>query len=147
MSQYLSFDLVNKTNPEIKVELGYWCTSIARGICYNFDGAFRYTEDDVKLSIETLEDYIDSVHYGIDEYKENLRKQQERKKEYTDFLLRAQSAAAVESIKEDINCCDEAIEDWLDEIETWSMVERKLNFILDLFKENEENWEIVYRNA
>ena len=54
MSQYLSFELVNKANPEIKVDLGYWCTSIARGITYNFNNIFAYTIDgDVELDKET----------------------------------------------------------------------------------------------
>ena len=41
MSQYLSFELINKANPDIKVDLGYWCTSIARGISWNFEDIFR----------------------------------------------------------------------------------------------------------
>ena len=70
MSQYLSFELVNKANPEIKVDLGYWCTSIARGITYNFNNIFTYTNDgDVELDKETLESYINELHAGIDDFK------------------------------------------------------------------------------
>ena len=58
MSQYLSFELINKENPEIKVDLGYWCTSIARSISYNFENIFNYTENDVTLDIDTLKSYI-----------------------------------------------------------------------------------------
>ena len=62
MSQYLSFELINKDNPDIKVDLGYWCTSIARGISWNFEDIFKYTgENDVTLDIDTLKSYIDRI--------------------------------------------------------------------------------------
>ena len=147
MSQYLSFELINKTNPLVKVDLGYWCSSIARGIGWNFNGIFQFTECNTKLDIETLTSYIDILHEGIEEYNKNLQKEKENKKENTELLLKAQSAAAVEAIKEDISSNDDSIADWQDEIDTWSMVENKLNFILDMLKENEEEWELYYRNS
>lgn len=147
MSQYLSFKLINKTNPLVKVDLGYWCTSIARGIGWSFNGIFKFTECNTKLDIETLTSYIEQLHEGVEEYKQNLQKEKENKKENTELLLKAQSAAAVEAIKEDISSNDDSITDWQDEIDTWSMVENKLNFILDILKENEEEWELYYRNS
>jgi hypothetical protein len=147
MSQYLSFKLVNKTNPDIKIDLGYWCTSIARGISYNFQNIFRYTEDGVKLDYDTLESYIETLHEGIDEYKESLRREQERKRDNIDLLLKAQSEVVVNAIKEDINDNDESIVEWQDEIDTWQSVEDKLNFILDILGENKEEWELVYSNS
>lgn len=147
MSQYLSFDLVNKANPEIKVDLGYWCTSIARGISSNFDGIFPYTDSDVKLDYEKMKSWIEILHDGIDEYKEHLRESQERKKEYIDFLLKAQTEVAVKSIKEDIQDTEESISEWEEDIETWTMVENKLEFILYLMDENSKEWDLVYRNS
>lgn len=147
MSQYLSFDLVNKTNPDIKVDLGYWCTSIARGISWNFEGIFPFTECITKMDMDTLKSYIETLHEGIDEYRENLRKEQESKKENTELLLKAQSSAAVEAIKEDISSNDDSIAEWQDEIETWGMVENKLNFILDILEENKDEWELWYKNS
>ena len=147
MSQYLRFELINKTNPLIKVDLGYWCTSIARGIGWSFNGIFPFTECNTKMDMDTLKSYIETLHEGIDEYRENLRKEQESKKENTELLLKAQSSAAVEAIKEDISSNDDSITDWQDEIDTWSMVENKLNFILDILEENEEEWELYYRNS
>jgi hypothetical protein len=147
MSQCLSFDLVNRADHNIKVDLGYWSTSIARGISWNFEGIFPFTECNTKMDMDTLKSYIETLHEGIDEYRENLRKEQESKKENTELLLKAQSAAAVEAIKEDISSNDDSIADWQDEIDTWSMVENKLNFILDMLKENEEEWELYYRNS
>ena len=101
MSQYLSFDLVNRADPNIKVDLGYWCTSIARGI-HNFGDIFRYTESGIALCVENLKDNIEELHNGIEEYREYLRKAQDNKRENTDLLLRAQSKCAVEYIKEEI---------------------------------------------
>ena len=148
MSQYLSFELINKANPEIKVDLGYWCTSIARGISYNFDDAFRYTgEEDVNLDIETLNRYIESVHNGVEEYREYLRKEQERKKENMELLLKAQTQVVVDAIKEDINDNEASIADWEEEIDTWSSVESKLNFILNVLDENKNEWELRYNNS
>lgn len=148
MSQYLDFELINKSNPEIKVDLGYWCTSIARGISSNFDNIFRYTGDNViKLDIDTLKSYIESLHNGIENYKSNLRKEQESKKENTELLLKAQSQFALDSIKEDIRINEESIQDWLEDIETWERVECKLNFILDILNENTNEWELIYSNA
>jgi hypothetical protein len=147
MSQYLSFELVNKANPEIKVDLGYWCTSIARGISSNFDGIFQYTNSDVKLDFDTLKSYIEILHDGINEYKESLRESQDRKKEYIDFLLKAQTEVAVKSIKEDIQDTEESISAWEEDIETWTMVENKLEFILYLMDENSKEWDLVYRNS
>jgi hypothetical protein len=147
MSQYLSFELINKANPEIKVDLGYWCTSIARGITWNFENIFCYTEDNVKLDIDTLKDYIETLHSGIEEYKSNLRKEQENKRENVELLLRAQSQVTVDSIKEDIRNNDEAIAEWTDDIETWEMVETNLNFILDVLDKNNNEWELVYTNC
>ena len=80
MSQYLSFELVNKENPEIKVDLGYWCTSIARSISCNFNGIFPYTNSDIKLDFDTFKSHIEILRDGINEYKESLRKSQDRKK-------------------------------------------------------------------
>ena len=147
MSQYLSFDLVNKANPEIKVDLGYWCTSIARGISYNFDGIFPYTNSGVKLDFDTFNSYIKILHDGINEYKESLRESQDRKKEYIDFLLKAQTEVAVKSIKEDIQYTEESISAWEEDIETWTMVENKLEFILYLMDENSKEWDLVYKNS
>ena len=147
MSQYLSFELVNKANPEIKVDLGYWCTSIARGISSNFDGIFPYTNSDVKLDYEKMKSWIEILHDGIDEYKEHLRESQERKKEYIDFLLKAQTEVAVKSIKEDIQDTEESISEWEEDIETWTMVENKLEFILYLMDENSKEWDLVYRKS
>ena len=148
MSQYLSFELINKANPEIKVDLGYWCTSIARGISYNFDDVFRYTgEEDVNLDIETLKRYIESVHNGVEEYREYLRKEQERKKENMELLLKAQTQVVVDAIKEDINDNEASIADWEEEIDTWSRVENRLNYILMILEENEKEWELKYNNS
>mgnify|MGYP003450181438 FL=1 len=148
MSQYLSFELINKANPDIKVDLGYWCTSIARGISWNFEDIFKYTgENDVTLDIDTLKSYIDILHSGIDEYKENLRKEQERKRENTEILLRAQTQVVVDAIREDINMNDDSIADWEEEIDTWSSVESKLNFILNVLDENKNEWELRYNNS
>lgn len=148
MSQYLSFELVNKANPEIKVDLGYWCTSIARGITYNFNNIFEYTNgEDVELNKETLESYINELHKGIEEYKLNLQKTQEKKKENLDFLLRAQTETAVSTIMKNVDMYDESIEEWQEEIDTWQSVETKLNFILYLLEDNVNKWKLVYGNS
>ena len=148
MSQYLSFELVNKANPEIKVDLGYWCTSIARGITYNFNNIFEYTSgEDVELNKETLESYINELHKGIEEYKLNLQKTQEKKKENLDFLLRAQTETAVSTIMKNVDMYDESIEEWKEEIDTWQSVETKLNFILYLLEDNVDEWKLVYGNS
>ena len=147
MSQYLSFELINKTNPDIKVDLGYWCTSIARGIENYFKGIFKYTESNTKLDYKTMQSYIETLHNGIEEYKENLHKEQEKKKEYIEYLLKAQSEVVVTAIKEDICNIDECIVEWQDDIDTWSDVERNLIFYLETLGNNEDNWELVYKNS
>ena len=148
MSQYLSFELVNKANPEIKVDLGYWCTSIARGITSNFNQIFSYTNDgDVELDKETLESYINELHSGIEEYKLSLQKSQEKKKESEELLIRAQTETAASIIKEDIYMYDASINDWQEDINTWESVERKLNFILYLLEDNVDEWKLVYSNS
>lgn len=148
MSQYLSFELVNKANPEIKVDLGYWCTSIARGITYNFNNIFAYTNDgDVELDKETLESYINELHAGIEEYKLNLKKIQEKKQANLDFLLRAQTETAVSAIMKNVDMLDESINDWQEDINTWESVERKLNYIRDLLEDNVNEWKLVYGNS
>jgi hypothetical protein len=146
MSQYLRSDLVNKANPDIKVDLGYWCTSIARGIHDFGNDIFRYTESGIALCVENLKNDIEVLHNGIKEYRKHLRKAQEDKRENTDLLLRAQSKCVVEFIKEEIIKNEEAIADWSEEIEIWEAVENKLNFILDILIENEEEWMLVYQN-
>lgn len=148
MSQYLSFELINKANPDIKVDLGYWCTSIARGISWNFEDIFKYTgENDVTLDIDTLKSYIDTLHSGIDGYKEYLRKEQERKRENTELLIKAQTQVVVDAIRESIDMNDDSIADWEEEIDTWSSVESKLNFILNVLDENKNEWELRYNNS
>jgi hypothetical protein len=147
MSQYLRFKLVNISNPDIKVDFSYWSTSIARGIENYFEGIFKYTESDTKLDYKTMQSYIETLHNGIEEYKENLRKEQEKKKEYIEYLLKAQSEVVVSAIKEDICNIDESIIEWQDDIDTWSDVENNLNFILETLGNNEDNWELVYKNS
>ena len=147
MSQYLSFKLMNKTNPEIKVDLGYWCTSIARGIVMQFNGIFPYTEINVKLDVDTLKSYIDELHKEIDNYKDNLYEKQEEKEKYLELLLRADTQVVFDNIKENIDDIDESINEWNDEIDTWSMVEDKLNFILSILEDNKDEWELAYKNS
>jgi methyltransferase-like protein len=147
MSQYLKFKLVNKANPDIKVGFNCWSTSIARGIENYFEGIFRYTDIYTKLDYETMQSYIETLHNGIEEYKENLRKEQEKKKEYIEYLLKAQSEVVVSAIKEDICNIDESIIEWQDDIDTWSDVENNLNFILETLGNNEDDWELVYKNS
>ena len=147
MSQYLSFELINKKNPEIKIDLGYWCTSIARSIVYNFNGIFSYTNSNIKLDVDILKSYIGELHEGIEEYRKNLREIQDKKKENLELLLKAQSKVVVDAIKEDIRNNEDSIADWQDDIDTWSMVENKLNFILDILEENKDEWELVYKNS
>ncbi len=148
MSQYLSFELINKANPDIKVDLGYWCTSIARGIAWNFEDIFKYTGDeDVKLDIETLKSYIETLHDGVEEYRKNLLKEQKQKEENLELLLRAQTQVVVDAIKESIDMNDDSIADWEEEIDTWSLVENKLRFILGVLEENNEKWELLYNNS
>lgn len=147
MSQYLSFKLVNKTNPDIKVGLGYWGTSVARGLEDCFEGIFKYTESDTKLDYETMQSYIETLHNGIEAYKDNLRKEQEKKKEYIEYLLKAQSEVVVTAIKEDISYIDGAIVDWQNDIDDWSDVERNLIFYLETLGNNEDDWELVYKNS
>ena len=147
MSQYLRFKLVNISNPDIKVDFNYWSTSIARGIENYFEGIFKYTESDTKLDYKTMQSYIETLHNGIEEYKENLRKEQEKKKEYIEYLLKAQSEVVVIAIKEDICNIDESIIEWQDDIDTWSDVENNLNFILETLGNNEDDWELVYKNS
>ena len=149
MSQYLSFKLINKENPEIKVDLGYWCTSIARSISYNFNNIFNYTNDEkgVELNVDELKSYIEILHNGIDEYKKNLQKEQERKNENYEHLLRAQTECAVNVFKEEINMNEECIKDCEDEIDVWTSVERKLEFILDILYNNIDKWTLKYSNT
>ena len=148
MSQYLSFELVNKANPDIKVDLGYWCTSIARGIYSNFEGIFQYTgENDEVLDIETLKSYIDTLHSGIEEYKDSFRKVQEAKRENIEFLLKAQTQVVVNAIKETIDMNEDSISDWEEEIDTWSSVESRLEYILIILQENCNEWELRYHNS
>lgn len=147
MSQYLKFKLVNKTNPDIKVDLGYWGTSVARVIGDYFEGIFKYTESDTKLDYETMQSYIETLHNGIEAYKENLRKEQEKKKEYIEYLLKAQSEVVVTAIKEDISYIDEAIVDLQNDIDDWSDVKRNLIFYLETLGDNEDDWELVYKNS
>lgn len=147
MSQYLSFKLVNKTNPEIKIDLGYWCTSISRGISNNFCDIFKYTEENICLDFETMKSYIDILSEGIEDYKKHLHKQEEHRKENIEFLLKAQSLIVVNAIKEDIRDCEESIAEWKEEIEIWDDVKNKLNYILKLLEENSDEWNLMYRNA
>ena len=147
MGQYLGFELINKENPEIKVDLGYWCTSIARGISYNFENIFNYTDSDVTLDIDTLKSYIEILHEGIEKYKTYLREEKDNKRENTELLLKAQTQVVVDAIRESIDMNDDSIADWEEEIDTWSSVESKLNFILNILEENKEQWYLIYNNS
>ena len=69
------------------------------------------------------------------------------KKEYIDFLLKAQTEVAIKSIKEDIQYVEESISAWEEDIETWTMVENKLEFILYLMNKNSKEWDLVYKNS
>ena len=53
----------------------------------------------------------------------------------------------VSAIKEDICNIDESIIEWQDDIDTWSDVENNLNFILETLGNNEDDWELVYKNS
>ena len=68
-------------------------------------------------------------------------------KEYIEYLLKAQSEVVVSAIKEDICNIDESIVEWQDDIDTWSDVERNLIFYLETLGNNEDDWELVYKNS
>ena len=108
---------------------------------------FFSEEDDVKLDINELKSSIRILHEGIEEYKAILHKEQDKKRENLELLLRSETKVVVDTIKESIRYNDEAIDDWIEEIDTWSMVERKLEFILNVLEENNEDWDLVYQNA
>lgn len=148
MSQYLRFELINKVNPEIKVDLGYWCASIARGITYNFNNIFRYTDDNgVELNVDVLKSYIEILHNGIEDYKKNLHEEQEKRKENIELLLKAQTVLVINAIKEEIYANEVSIKDWEEDIDTWTSVERKLEFILEILNENNNKWTLKYSNS
>lgn len=148
MSQYLRFELINKVNPEIKVDLGYWCVSIARGITYNFNNIFRYTDDNgVELNVDVLKSYIEILHNGIEDYKKNLHEEQEKRKENIELLLKAQTVLVINAIKEEIYANEVSIKDWEEDIDTWTSVERKLEFILEILNENNNKWTLKYSNS
>jgi hypothetical protein len=94
-----------------------------------------------------MQSYIETLHNGIDEYKKNLRKEHEKKKEYIEYLLKAQSEVVVTAIKEDISYIDGAIVDWQNDIDDWSDVERNLIFYLETLGNNEDDWELSYKNS
>jgi hypothetical protein len=94
-----------------------------------------------------LKSYIEILHDGIEDYKENLRQEQERKRENIEMLLKAQSEIVVNAIREDISDNDESIVEWQDDIDTWRAVEDKLNFILNILNENKDEWELTYSNS
>lgn len=149
MSQYLSFELINKENPEIKVDLGYWCTSIARSISYNFNNIFNYTDNEqgVELNVDELKSYIEILHNGIEDYKKNLHEEQEKRKENIELLLKAQTVLVINAIKEEICANEVSIKDWEEDIDTWTSVERKLEFILEILNENNNKWTLKYSNS
>ena len=62
-------------------------------------------------------------------------------------MIRAQSQVVVDVIKNSIKNNEDAIEDLEGEIETWTNVENKLNFIRYTLNENIENWELTYHNS
>ena len=53
----------------------------------------------------------------------------------------------MDAIREDINMNEDSIADWEEEIDTWSSVESKLNFILNVLDENKNEWELRYNNS
>lgn len=147
MNQYLSFKLINKNNPDIKIDLGYWCTSIARSICYNFGNIFKYTESNITLDIDTLDSYIREIQEGISEYKKNLHAACERKKENLELLIKAQTQDDINFLKEKIDDNEYSILDWEDEVKVWSDVENRLNLYLFILQKNKNEWDLVYRNC
>ena len=100
MSQYLNLKLVNKTNPEMSLNLGYWSTNISRQIYSNFnEEVFPYSENAVRLDISTFKSYIKTLDEGIKEFKGYLYRAMKRKRENTDLLLKAQTEVVVKDIR------------------------------------------------
>lgn len=148
MSQQLNLKLVNKTNPEMSLDLGYWSTSISRQIYSNFnEEVFPYSENAVRLDISTFKSYIKTLDEGIKEFKGYLYRAMKRKRENTDLLLKAQTEIVVKDIRNEIVECEHSIESWREEIDKWFSVWQKLNFILEVIENNESEWELEYRNS
>ena len=42
---------------------------------------------------------------------------------------------------------EESIYEWEEDIETWSDVESRLEFLLDILYDNKDNWDLIYRNS
>lgn len=148
MSQYLSLKLVNKTNPEMSLDLGCWNTNISRQIYSNFnEEVFPYSENNVRLDINTLKIYIKSLDEGIKEFKRFLYRSIKRKRENTNLLLKAETEIVIKDIKEEILECEQSIEDWREEIDKWISVWQKLNFILEVLENNKSDWELEYSNT
>ena len=61
--------------------------------------------------------------------------------------LKAQTQVVVNAIKESIDMNEDSIAYWEEEIDTWSSVESRLEYILIILQENCNEWELRYRNS
>lgn len=144
MSQYLSFYLIKKNSTE-KVSLGYFCTTPARQIAYI--GAFPYTEEDVILDRSLFSSYLESIEKERDETQVGLSDNLKRKQEIEQNIFKCQSREVAQMFIEQIDDVNCSIKDYEETLDDWNWRISRLEFILDIWSDNEDEWNLYYNNC
>lgn len=146
MSQYLSFTLKHKTNKDVAVELGYYCTSMARQISQDI-GHFQWTDEEKTIDDDYLRDAIDALDENLTLYHKQRLQNFVDKERYEMLLTKAENDSAFENLQVCIGECESSITACDMSIEEYADVRNRLAFIRDVLAENGEEYELVYRNC
>lgn len=144
MSQYLNIFLKRK-NSDLSVSLCEFCTTPARQIS-NL-GAFPYTESDTLIASTSAESYLSIITERRDSYKKYLEEEIHKKAEMEKNVYTCVSKEVFQAVLESIERIEQNISELKETIDEWGWIIDKITFAIDVWKENQEEWNLCYSNA
>ena len=142
MSQYLSFCLKRKDTSELKIELGYWCTTPARTL--SSEGIFPYTEDTTLVTPDRYKEYMDGLDYYIKSTEDSIHREQELN--YRELFQNSKSKEAAEFAYDRMIESESFIKEMDEEIDLYKDIRKTIQTYWAIAQENPQ-YDLYYINC
>lgn len=145
MGQQLGFILRSKTNSKIKLEAGWFSTTPARVM--SIESNLIYTENEISIDEDFLKETLADLKDKLDFY---IKSQASIEKKMQDLKETAYKCISPDVVARILEKAEDLQNDWdgyQAEIEDYQHYVNKIEFILDLYSENKEDWNLYYYNC
>ena len=145
MSQQLGFILRNKANSEINIEAGWFSTTPARVM--STESNLIYTENEISIDEDFLKETLADLKDKLDPYIKSQASIEKKMQDLKETAYKCISPDVVARILEKIEDLQNDWDGYQAEIGDYQHYVNKIEFILDLYSENKEDWNLYYYNC